>query len=117
MLLHHHDIQDLLQVRLRIRPNSSLTTVQWDEGELAWLLAESRVVERVEIDENGGEACSRRVNSSRVFTLGSWATGQPCSDRNPRGDPAGFRYRCKRPFISTMAGFPVQPAHAGTPSE
>ena len=54
MLLHHRDIQDLLQVRSRIHSNSWLTLVQEDEEETIQVLAEAGVAGRVEIDENGG---------------------------------------------------------------
>ena len=74
MLLHHHDIQDLLQVCQCIHPKSSLTEVQGDKGELPQLLAKSAVAERVEIDENGGEARSCRINSL-VFTPDSREVG------------------------------------------
>ena len=56
MLLHHHDIQTFLQVGLCIRPNSPLTPVQEDEGQLTRTLTESGAAERVEIDENGGRS-------------------------------------------------------------
>lgn len=79
MLLHHHDIQDLLQVRLCARPNFSLTLVQGGEDELIRLLSESRVTVSVEIDENGGKSRSRII-SSQVFTPDSWEVGQPRSN-------------------------------------
>ena len=90
VLLHHRDIQDLLQVCLCIPPDSPFTTVQGGEGGLSQRLAESGVTERVEIDENGGEVCSRRINFP-VFTLGSWTTGQARSGRIPRADLAKSR--------------------------
>ena len=56
MVLHHHDIQDLLQVCLRTQLNPSLTLVQEDEEETILVLAKSGLAERVEIDENGGKS-------------------------------------------------------------
>ena len=61
MLLHHCDIQDLVEVCLCILSSYSLTAFQGDEEELTRLLAESGVAERVEIDENGGEARSTEL--------------------------------------------------------
>ena len=56
ILLHHRDIQGLLQVCLLFVCSSQpLTPVQVDEEETIRLLEESRVVERVEIDEHGGK--------------------------------------------------------------
>ena len=78
VLLHHHDIQDLLRVCLYTHLNHSLTLVQENEDETIRVLTESGVVERVEIDENGGR--SLLVIAwliSQAFTLGSWATGKP----------------------------------------
>ena len=63
MLLHHHDIEDLLQVRLCSRPDSSLTLVQGGEEKLRRLLSESRVAVNIEVDENGGKSGSRIVSS------------------------------------------------------
>jgi len=95
VLLCHHDIQDLLQVRLCTRPNSSLTLlVQGGEEELRRLLSESRVVVNVEIDENGGKSGSR-VASSKAFILDSCETGQPRSNRTFKSDQLGFQYCCK----------------------
>lgn len=54
MLLHHRDIQDILQVRHYVYHDSSLTLVQRDEEPIR-LLDESGVARRVEIDENGGK--------------------------------------------------------------
>ena len=80
VLLHHDDIQDFLQVLcLRICPDSLLTLVQGDEEELTQLLAESGVVERVQVDENGGNSRSRIANS-HVLTFDSWTTPQPYSN-------------------------------------
>ena len=56
VLLHHHDVQDLLQVCLRAHLDFSLTLVQEEEEQTIRVLAESGVAERVEIDENGGES-------------------------------------------------------------
>ena len=55
VLLHHRDVQDLLQVCLHTHPNFSLTLVQENEEETMRVLTESGVAERVEIDENGGK--------------------------------------------------------------
>ena len=66
ILLHHRDIQCLLQVHLRTRPNSSLTLAQENEESTIQVLAKSGVAEQVEIDENGGKPltyCSRMVDS------------------------------------------------------
>ena len=76
VLLHHDDIQDFLQVLCsHICPDPLLTLVQGDEEELIWLLAESGVIERVQVDENGGRSRSRIANS-HVLTFYSW-TSQP----------------------------------------
>jgi hypothetical protein len=56
VLLHHRDIQNLLQVCSRIHPNSSLTLVQEGEEETIQVLTKSGVAERVEIDKNGGKS-------------------------------------------------------------
>ena len=80
VLLHHDDIQDFLQVLcLRICSDLLLTLVQGDEEELTRLLAESRVVERVQVDENGGRSRSR-ITDSQVLTFDSWTAPQPCSN-------------------------------------
>ena len=72
MLLHHDDIQDFLQVLcLCICPDPLLTLVQGDEEELTRLLAESGVVERVEVDENGGRSRSY-IADSHVLIFDSW---------------------------------------------
>ena len=62
VLLHHDDIQDFLQVRFCTRLSFSLMLAQGDEEELSRLLAESRIAERVEVDENGSGSCPRTVN-------------------------------------------------------
>lgn len=57
MLLHHDDIQDLLRVRSSLVWSPGfLTLAQGSEEETIQFLEESAVVERVEIDENGGES-------------------------------------------------------------
>jgi len=98
MLLHHCDIDSQgLQVCLRVCPDTSLTEVQGDGEELTRLLAESGIADRVEIDENGGEACSRRADF-QVLMFNSWATAETCSHRTHIADPTGFRRRCKHPY-------------------
>jgi len=80
MILHHDDIQDFLQVLcLRIFPDLLLTIVQGDEEELTRLLVESGVVERVQVDENGGKSRSRIANP-HVLMSDSWTTPQPYSN-------------------------------------
>jgi len=104
MLLHHCDIdfQGLLQVCLRVCPDTSLTEVQGDGEELTRLLAESGIAKRIEIDENGGEARSCRADF-QVLTLNSWATAETRSNRTNIADPTGFRHRCKHPYTSKDA--------------
>jgi len=63
VLLHHHDIQDFLQVCLCIHSDSSLIPVQGDEEELMRLLAG-----RVEVDENGGKSHSRSCMVNTKFS-------------------------------------------------
>ena len=55
VLLHHHDIQNLLQVRACVYCDPLLTLVQGDEEPMG-LLDESGVARRIEIDENGGKS-------------------------------------------------------------
>jgi len=79
VLLHHDDIQDFPQVLcLRICPDPLLTLVQADEEELTRLLAESGVVERVEVDENGGRPRSH-IADSHVLIFDSWTAPRPYS--------------------------------------
>ena len=77
ILLHHDDIQDLLQVCVCIHPNPSLTPVQGDEEGSARLLEESGVAQRVEIDEDGGKSRFLHGRFPSVYTrAGSGATGR-----------------------------------------
>ena len=62
VLLHHDDIQEFLQVRLYIHHGFPLTLVQGDEEESSRLLSESRITERVEVDENGSRSRPCLVN-------------------------------------------------------
>ena len=64
---------------MRIRPDPLLTPVQGDEEELTRLLAESGVVERIRVDENGGGPCSR-IADSQVLTFDSWSAPRPHSN-------------------------------------
>lgn len=76
VLLCHHDIQDYPQVLYsHICLDPLLTLAQGDEEELTRLLAESRIAERVEVDENGGRPCSRTPDS-QVLTFISCGTPQ-----------------------------------------
>ena len=97
VLLHHHDIQGLLQVCLRTHLNPSLTLVQEDEEETMRVLAESGVAERVEVDENGGKSLMVLAwLISQVFTLDSWATGKPWNNRIPKANLVASWRRCER---------------------
>ena len=97
VLLHHHDIQNFLQVLcLCIRCDPLLTLVQGDEEELTRLLAESGVAERVEVDENGGRSRSCIANF-QVLIFESWTTSQPYSNRVLKADLVRFQSWCKRP--------------------
>ena len=61
--------------------DSSLILVQEEEGTVR-VLANSGVIEQVEIDENGGKSLNILVRLiPQLFTLGSWATGKPWSDQ------------------------------------
>jgi len=76
VLLRHDDIQDFPQVLCsHICLGPLLTPVQGDKEELIRLLAESRVVERVEVDENGGRPCLSTADS-QVLTFISCGTPQ-----------------------------------------
>jgi len=77
VLLHHDDIQDFPQVLcFHICPDPLLTLAQGDEEELTRLLAESGVVERVQVDENGGGS-RLRIADFQVLTFDSCGTPRP----------------------------------------
>ena len=82
---------------MRTHPSTSLTLVQEDEEETMRVLAESGVAEWVEIDEDGGKLSTVLVwMIPRVFTLGSWTTGEPWNNQILRADLAAFWWQWRR---------------------
>ena len=89
MLLHHHDIQDFLLVRFYAHPGFSLTPVQGDEENLTRLLSESRIAERVKVDEDGSRSHPFLANPW-IFMLCSWSA-ESYNNWLPEAYSIGFR--------------------------